>query len=795
MAFWRRHPILGATLLYVALTVGLTGRALVGKGSMAPDAELDSETLFKLTNFPPPYQLVNDLTPIQLDLPRDLPLAKALHRGRFDVWNPLAACGGPLWAEQGGPFYPLKAAYYILPTDVGYNWFRALRLLFAAIGAFLLARRRGLSFESSWFAGALFELSGVVIGWTPFGNTAALYTMPWVILGAQAIADQRNGRAAIGAGVALALTLSGGHPALGLVVFFAFGLAIAGHMLVRPRDALQLAKLSAVSGAIGVLLAAPTLLPLVELYANGQTYKNAASGAVIWQTALRDLNPTIPAAQLMPRVLMELRPLVGNLYPHAFTSSIGVIATMLAIAGLFSRRPDPSQLLMMIVGLGLATQLPGLVWLHKLPGVKFVLPHYYWPMVALPATQLAAAGLPRAGAVRRWMPAVGAIALAAALFFWKRHGTVLQKWSFPSLTSKAASVAFLPWKIYVPIVVAGVLALAWLVLARTRAARVVTLLAGVLAVGEAFYSMAPFLQDVRSPALKRPPSPAVQFLADHMRDGLSRFIAVPYNIATPHLPRLFGLNDFRGNGPLPVGRFAKYRELIDTRVPYPTIHTVERTASALLDLAAVRWVAVPRRNFRAEVPQLLDKDEQMPLAYADERIVIFENRAAVPRAFLTHKAVVRPNLNLAAQALWDRARGERHIDKTTLLDEVIIDPNVNDERPADLDGPQVTMDEWVRITSASRPDRVELEASLESPGFVVLADTYYPGWEAKVDGKRVPVFPADLAFRAVYVDAGPHRIEFRYQPEQLRLGLALMMLTLVLILAWWREFSSPAARG
>jgi len=207
----------------------------------------------------------------------------------------------------------------------------------------------------------------------------------------------------------------------------------------------------------------------------------------------------------------------------------------------------------------------------------------------------------------------------------------------------------------------------------------------------------------------------------------------------------------------------------------------------------VRWVAMPRNNFRLEVPQELDSDPQMPLAYADERIVIFENRAAVPRAFVTHKAVVRPTMYLAAQALWDRARGERHIDKTTLLDEVIIDPNVNDERPADLDGPQVTLDEWVRITDSARPDRVELEASLEAPGFVVLADTYYPGWEAFVDGKRVPVFPADVAFRAVYVEAGQHKIRYRYQPEQLRLGLSLMLLTVILCLAWWKEHA-PAEK-
>jgi hypothetical protein len=312
----------------------------------------------------------------------------------------------------------------------------------------------------------------------------------------------------------------------------------------------------------------------------------------------------------------------------------------------------------------------------------------------------------------------------------------------------------------------------------------------VLAFAEAFHSMSPFLHHERSAALTRSPSPAVRFLQSRMRDGLSRFAAVPYNIATPHAPMLFQLPDFRGDAPMPVARFAKYRELIDSRQPYPTFQTIERTASALLDLAAVRWIVVPRSRFKRELPTELDDDESLPRVYADGQVVIFENTWAVARAFLSHKAIVRPNVYMAAQSLWDRARGARHVNETTLLDELVIDPNPYGERPADLQGPTVGDQESVRITDGTHSDRVVLEASLSSPGFVVLADTFYPGWEAKVDGKRTPVFPADVDFRAVYVEAGKHQIVYTYQPEQMRLGIALMILTFLLCFAWWRESGS-----
>jgi hypothetical protein len=91
----------------------------------------------------------------------------------------------------------------------------------------------------------------------------------------------------------------------------------------------------------------------------------------------------------------------------------------------------------------------------------------------------------------------------------------------------------------------------------------------------------------------------------------------------------------------------------------------------------------------------------------------------------------------------------------------------------------------VTITSDG-PLRVELMAEMKGSGFVVLADSHYPGWEAQIDGARAPVYAADGLFRAVFVPDGTHRVVFRYLPRPLFVGLAVAVLTLAAaaLLVW-----------
>jgi hypothetical protein len=68
------------------------------------------------------------------------------------------------------------------------------------------------------------------------------------------------------------------------------------------------------------------------------------------------------------------------------------------------------------------------------------------------------------------------------------------------------------------------------------------------------------------------------------------------------------------------------------------------------------------------------------------------------------------------------------------------------------------------------PQRVEIDAKLESPGIVVLADTFYPGWRLTIDGKPAPIYRVNRLMRGAAVPAGESKLVYTYDPGSFRSG-------------------------
>ena len=97
------------------------------------------------------------------------------------------------------------------------------------------------------------------------------------------------------------------------------------------------------------------------------------------------------------------------------------------------------------------------------------------------------------------------------------------------------------------------------------------------------------------------------------------------------------------------------------------------------------------------------------------------------------------------------------------------------------DGSPPSSTESVTITRG-RPGLMELSATLERDGLVVVADTYAPGWVATVDGVSTPIWRTNRAMRGVVVPKGIHRIVLEYEPASFRFGLIISACGMALVL-------------
>lgn len=168
------------------------------------------------------------------------------------------------------------------------------------------------------------------------------------------------------------------------------------------------------------------------------------------------------------------------------------------------------------------------------------------------------------------------------------------------------------------------------------------------------------------------------------------------------------------------------------------------------------------------------KAKYRPL-YADAELSVQENTAALPRAFLLDSATVAPSVGSMLGEMVHRPFDPRHqvilaADSDQVAQVAASVANTGDEPGT------------VQVTSYA-PDRIWLHTSAASNALLVLTDTYYPGWSARVDGQPEPVVRGDVLFRVVPVPAGEHDLELSFEPLSVQLGLLVSVASAGLAIA------------
>jgi hypothetical protein len=80
--------------------------------------------------------------------------------------------------------------------------------------------------------------------------------------------------------------------------------------------------------------------------------------------------------------------------------------------------------------------------------------------------------------------------------------------------------------------------------------------------------------------------------------------------------------------------------------------------------------------------------------------------------------------------------------------------------------------------------RLAIDAEAPADGFLLLADTFYPGWTAQVDGTPTPIYRANHSVRGIQLPKGRHEVRFTYEAPGFAHGLQITLAALSILLLW-----------
>ena len=79
---------------------------------------------------------------------------------------------------------------------------------------------------------------------------------------------------------------------------------------------------------------------------------------------------------------------------------------------------------------------------------------------------------------------------------------------------------------------------------------------------------------------------------------------------------------------------------------------------------------------------------------------------------------------------------------------------------------------------AYKPNHLKYVSNNSSEGFAVFSEMYYKnGWKATIDGKEAEILNVNYVLRGLQIPAGKHTIEFKFEPEVVKTGSTIALMS------------------
>jgi hypothetical protein len=714
--------------------------------------------------------------------------SEALREGRIPLWDPSSFCGQPYLANyQAGVFYPINLLLLPFSPERSLGLSVWIHLVLAGVGGMLLLRMLGLSPGASLIGGLLFSTNGALAVRT--GQVTMLATPAWIPLVLYLAARAVRGMSALPLALSFACFLLAGFPPIVLWgSLLAAAWTVHEWLAVRRSEGIRPLLRAGFGFLLGAGIAAVQLVPTAEFLLHSDrirfTYGELLSSS--WHPAAL-IRLLVPDWFGSPRVQDSWIELLKRGDGHYFQSYLSTaayvgIGTLVFLAlGAADAWRNRSARFLMIAGFAASLVLlgtPALRLVAALPGLAGSRVDRIVHLVVIALLVPSSFGIEKATRpFRRRVPLLAALFLVLLLGgLWGGTDALADRLVGEGRERAVLSVLdgrSFGWAFFF----LGGAALLVLLPRRARASRFFLPLVGLLLVADTGIRARACHVTVGPEGLPRE-TIETRFLGEQAGDG--RIVRFRDLVIPPGLPGIFGLEDVEGYNALTIKDYrAYYRTVSESAVKERRINPLRDETeldSPLLGALSARWILS-----KSVLPE-----DRFPLLHAG-RIRIYENPRALPRAYLADRVVPGPLEPAEALALLAVRPAQERL---AVVEDAIppipegttAEGAVGEWLRANGGGessfaPDVPLDGSV-LFGAREPERVVLDCAARAGGMLVLSDSYYPGWVARVDGAPAPIHRVNRIFRGVVVPAGVHRVEFRYEPLSFKLGALLSLLSL-----------------
>ncbi len=693
---------------------------------------------------------------------------QSLLHGEIPFWNPYNNCGVPFLAQFNTmALYPPALFYLALPLKWSLGMFSLLHLWWAGLGMYFLARRwTGNNFAAA-FAGFVFAFNGWSINLLMWPSHIATFAwMPWVVLAVELAWRKGMERIILAAFAGAMQMLAGGPETIFLTWLIVLALWLQQFIKGECPRVAMLWRFPVVAVLV-VSLAAAQLFPFLDLIAHSQR----ASG-------FADLRWSMPGSGLANFLVPMAFGATGSggvfFQPGQYMTGsyyLGLGTLWLALLAIFFLRDRRVWLLAGVIVIGIIFALgehtPVLPLLRQLvPQMSMITyPIKYIMVVVFALPLLAAMALANFGKIQKRLLPLGLILLALIIvvIVWTQLAPQTGNNSHLALTSGLTRAAFL--------LLTGLILFALTRTGNSPLLRFMPLLLILVAWMDVFTheptqnpTVPPwiFQPDLSREKLALNPQPelggsramvspmaAHEFVVFAVSDSKNNFLTKRLGYcancnlldAVPKVDGFFSLTPRESDAVLSLF-------YTTTNASYPQLEAFMGVSQITANDAIYHWQA--RTNF-------------LPLVTVGQKPFFLDDTQAL--AVLTQN-----NFDGGKMAF--------------LPPEAKATITVSNATTAKI------------LSSKFGNDMVDIEAEADEPSLVVIAQTYYHNWHAEMDGKPAKLLRANVAFQAVEIPAGTHKIHLFYQDRAFEIGAAISICMwvncFISLLAMFRRRLPPA---